>query len=29
VYKEGAFPDSAERDGKAFLQVLFNDYLKR
>jgi phosphoglycerol transferase MdoB-like AlkP superfamily enzyme len=29
VSKEGINPETAERDGKAFLQVLFNDYLKR
>jgi len=29
VLKEGRDPDSAEKNGKAYLQVLFNDYLKR
>jgi phosphoglycerol transferase MdoB-like AlkP superfamily enzyme len=29
VLSEGKDPDSAERNGKAYLQVLFNDYLKR
>jgi phosphoglycerol transferase MdoB-like AlkP superfamily enzyme len=29
VLKEGIDPDSAEKNGKAYLQVLFNDYLKR
>ena len=29
VVKEGADPDFAEKMGKAYLQVLFNDYLKR
>ena len=29
VLKEGADPDFAERTGKAYLQVLFEDYLKR
>jgi phosphoglycerol transferase MdoB-like AlkP superfamily enzyme len=29
VLKEGKDPDSALRNGKAYLQVLFNDYLKR
>ena len=29
VFQEGKSPDNAEKDGKAFLQVLFNDYLKR
>ncbi|TAL60199.1 MAG: alkaline phosphatase family protein [Bacteroidetes bacterium] len=29
VFEEGKSPESAERDGKAYLQVLFNDYLKR
>ncbi len=29
VVKEGKDPDYAERIGKAYLQVLFNDYLKR
>ena len=29
VFKEGKNPDYAEKNGKAYLQVLFNDYLKR
>jgi phosphoglycerol transferase MdoB-like AlkP superfamily enzyme len=29
VLREGKDPDAAEKDGKAFLQVLFDDYLKR
>ena len=29
VLKEGKDPDSGEKNGKAYLQVLFNDYLKR
>jgi phosphoglycerol transferase MdoB-like AlkP superfamily enzyme len=29
VMKEGKFTETAERNGKAYLQVLFNDYLKR
>jgi phosphoglycerol transferase MdoB-like AlkP superfamily enzyme len=29
VLSEGRDPGYAERDGKAYLQVLFNDYLKR
>ena len=29
VLKEGRNPDYAEKTGKAYLQVLFNDYLKR
>ena len=29
VLSEGKDPDSAEKNGKAYLQVLFNDYLKR
>ena len=29
VLSEGKNPESAEHNGKAFLQVLFNDYLKR
>jgi hypothetical protein len=29
VLKEGMGADSAEKKGKAYLQVLFNDYLKR
>jgi phosphoglycerol transferase MdoB-like AlkP superfamily enzyme len=29
VLTEGKNPESAERKGKAYLQVLFNDYLKR
>lgn len=29
VLSEGKHPESAERKGKAYLQVLFNDYLKR
>jgi len=29
VLKEGKDSDSAEKSGKAYLQVLFNDYLKR
>jgi phosphoglycerol transferase MdoB-like AlkP superfamily enzyme len=29
VIKEGIDPDFAEKNGKAYLQVLFNDYLKR
>jgi len=29
VLTEGKDPESAERKGKAYLQVLFNDYLKR
>jgi phosphoglycerol transferase MdoB-like AlkP superfamily enzyme len=29
VVKEGKDPDAAEKYGKAYLQVLFNDYLKR
>ena len=29
VFKEGKNPESAEINGKAYLQVLFNDYLKR
>ena len=29
VLKEGANPDFAEKNGKAYLQILFNDYLKR
>jgi len=29
VLKEGSDPDFAEKAGKAYLQVLFNDYLKR
>ena len=29
VMKNGKTPDEAEKSGKAFLQVLFNDYLKR
>jgi phosphoglycerol transferase MdoB-like AlkP superfamily enzyme len=29
VLSEGKDPDSAEKKGKAYLQVLFNDYLKR
>ncbi len=29
VVKEGADPDFAEKSGKAYLQVLFDDYLKR
>ena len=29
VMKEGKNPDFAEKNGKAYLQVLFNDYLKR
>jgi phosphoglycerol transferase MdoB-like AlkP superfamily enzyme len=29
VLKEGKEPDYAEKTGKAYLQVLFNDYLKR
>jgi phosphoglycerol transferase MdoB-like AlkP superfamily enzyme len=29
VIKEGRHPDYAEKNGKAYLQVLFNDYLKR
>jgi phosphoglycerol transferase MdoB-like AlkP superfamily enzyme len=29
VFTEGKDPESAERKGKAYLQVLFNDYLKR
>ncbi|MCX6327426.1 MAG: sulfatase-like hydrolase/transferase [Bacteroidia bacterium] len=29
VLKQGKDPDSAEKNGKAYLQVLFNDYLKR
>ena len=29
VLKEGKDPDYAEKIGKAYLQVLFNDYLKR
>jgi phosphoglycerol transferase MdoB-like AlkP superfamily enzyme len=29
MLSEGKDPESAEKKGKAFLQVLFNDYLKR
>jgi phosphoglycerol transferase MdoB-like AlkP superfamily enzyme len=29
VLSEGKYPESAEKKGKAYLQVLFNDYLKR
>jgi phosphoglycerol transferase MdoB-like AlkP superfamily enzyme len=29
VLREGKDPDCAEKSGKSFLQVLFNDYLKR
>jgi len=29
VFSEGKSPESAEREGKAYLQVLFNDYIKR
>jgi hypothetical protein len=29
VLSEGKEPESAVRKGKAYLQVLFNDYLKR
>ena len=29
VLKEGKDPDSAEKNGKAYLQVLFDDYFKR
>jgi hypothetical protein len=29
VLSEGKNPESAEKKGKAYLQVLFNDYLKR
>jgi phosphoglycerol transferase MdoB-like AlkP superfamily enzyme len=29
VLREGKDPDYAEKNGKAYLQVLFNDYLKR
>jgi phosphoglycerol transferase MdoB-like AlkP superfamily enzyme len=29
VLREGKNPESAERKGKAYLQVLFNDYVKR
>jgi phosphoglycerol transferase MdoB-like AlkP superfamily enzyme len=29
VFEEGKNPDLAEKNGKAYLQVLFNDYLKR
>jgi phosphoglycerol transferase MdoB-like AlkP superfamily enzyme len=29
VFSEGKSPESAERDGKAYLQVLFNDYINR
>ena len=29
VFREGKDPDWAEKSGKAFLQVLFDDYLKR
>lgn len=29
LIKEGVYPDFAEKKGKAYLQVLFNDYLKR
>jgi len=29
VLSEGKDPESAEKKGKAYLQVLFNDYLKR
>ena len=29
VFLEGKDPESAERKGKAFLQVLFDDYVKR
>ena len=29
ILSEGKNPESAERKGKAFLQVLFNDYIKR
>jgi phosphoglycerol transferase MdoB-like AlkP superfamily enzyme len=29
VFKEGKNPESAEKTGKAYLQVLFDDYLKR
>ena len=29
VLTEGKDPESAERKGKAYLQVLFDDYLKR
>jgi phosphoglycerol transferase MdoB-like AlkP superfamily enzyme len=29
VLREGKDPDQAEENGKAYLQVLFNDYLKR
>jgi phosphoglycerol transferase MdoB-like AlkP superfamily enzyme len=29
VFQEGKDPESAERKGKAFLQVLFDDYVKR
>jgi phosphoglycerol transferase MdoB-like AlkP superfamily enzyme len=29
VSKNGTYPDLAEKTGKAYLQVLFNDYLKR
>jgi hypothetical protein len=29
VLSEGTNPEAAEKEGKALLQVLFNDYLKR
>jgi hypothetical protein len=29
VFQEGKDPESAERRGKAYLQVLFDDYVKR
>jgi hypothetical protein len=29
VFSEGKSPESAEREGKAYLQVLFNDYINR
>jgi phosphoglycerol transferase MdoB-like AlkP superfamily enzyme len=29
VFSEGKSPDYAEREGKAYLQVLFDDYIKR